>query len=244
MAEFFNFYTMEKIFALVDERISNKCRDALTERGFQVIRLPKIEALPAPIASHTDILTCKIGDTLFFSKPYFDSFFDTNSPLNTKNIRLIDDVQGATYPLDAIFNGLVINDKLFCKTESFSKEIINYAVSIGMEIISVKQGYPACTTLKISENCAITADKGMARALRLAGISVLDIENGGVALPPYEYGFIGGAAGVFHNEIYFLGDVQTHPDSDRIIEFIRKENKEPISLSDETLSDLGGIIFI
>ena len=235
---------MKQIFALVDERISDKCFDGLKNYGFLPIKLPKIDTLPAPIASHTDIITFKLYDKLFLSKSYFDAFFDILSPLCPEKIIATKELQGVNYPLDAIFNGLLMGDKLFCKMDTFSKEILLYAESLGIKAVNVKQGYPACTTLKISENAAITADRGMSRALRSQGISVLDIENGGVLLPPYEYGFIGGAGALYGDKVFFLGDIRNHPDSDKILSFIEENGRTAVSLSNEPLADLGGIAFI
>ena len=70
------------------------------------------------------------------------------------------------------------------------------------------------------------------------------IENGDISLPPYEYGFIGGAAGVYKNEVYFLGDISLHRSAKKICDAIRAEGFEPVSLSSEPLSDLGRILFI
>lgn len=235
---------MNDVFALVDERISDKCLDSLKSYGFLPIKLPKIEGLPTPIASHTDIITFNIHGKLFFSKSYFDAFFDVLSPLFSENIIVTPEMQGGKYPLDAIFNGLLIGDKLFCKCDTFSKEILAHAKKLGIKVISVKQGYPACTALKISENAAVTADRGMANALRGEGISVLDIENGGIYLPPYEYGFIGGAGALYGDTVFFLGDISKHPYADKILSFIKENGKRAVSLSDEPLSDLGGIVFI
>ena len=235
---------MNKTFALVDQRISDKCFRALCDHGFFPIKLRKMDILPSPISSHADILAFKLGNTLFFSKSYFEQNNDILSPLNPQNILLTKASQGSSYPLDAIFNGLVMKNTLFCKRDSFSEEIIGKAEDMQIKIVNVKQGYPACTTLKISENAIVTADRGMARALEGEGISVLLIENGGVLLPPYEYGFIGGAAGAYGDEIFFFGDLKLHPDAERISEFIERNGKRVISLSDEPLCDLGGIIFV
>ena len=235
---------MKHVFALVDERISEACLSGLKGHGFSPIRLSKIDGLPRPIASHADIITFKIGDRLFFSKEYFEKNSDVLSPLDINKVALTSDTQGVNYPLDAIFNGLLMGDKLFCKSDTFSKDILEYAGNLGIKTHHVKQGYPACTVLKISENAAITADLGMAKALVSEGISVLTICNGAVSLPPYEYGFIGGAGEVYGDNVYFLGDIYSHPEAQKILGFIKENGKTAICLSDEPLSDLGGIIFI
>ena len=235
---------MKESFVLVDERISESCCNSLTKEGFTLIKLPAVPSLPSAIASHVDIIAFKLRDKIFFSKAYFETFFDVAPPLDAQNIHLTERCQGVNYPLDAIFNGLLMGDKLFCKADSFSEEIISEASSLGIKILPVKQGYPACTVLKISDNAAITADKGMAKALRSEGISVLLIENGSISLPPYEYGFIGGAGEAFKDKVYFFGNIKTHADADRIIKFTEENGKRAFSLSDEPLADLGGMIFL
>ena len=84
----------------------------------------------------------------------------------------------------------------------------------------------------------------MAKVLNDNGIEVTLIREGHISLPPHEYGFIGGASGVFENKVYFFGDIKTHPDSDIIEEALRRAGLEPISLSSEPLCDLGGIVFL
>jgi hypothetical protein len=70
------------------------------------------------------------------------------------------------------------------------------------------------------------------------------INDGGISLPPHQYGFIGGASGVVGNRVYFFGNLDLHPDAKIIGEAITSEGFIPVSLSDEELSDFGGIIAI
>ena len=235
---------MSKNIVLVDGRISEGCIDSLLSLGYTPIKLPPMPTLPIAIASHTDILAFKINTRIFLSRAYFDMFTSILSPLKDYNLILTDESQGVNYPLDAIFNGLIMGDRLFCKKDSFSKEILAFCERIGMQIIPTKQGYPACTVLKISENAAITADRGMQKALLGAGIDVLLIDNGDISLPPYEYGFIGGAGEARGDDVYFFGDINSHRDAKKIIDFIEKHGKRAVSLSSNPLSDLGGMIFI
>ncbi|MBO5879670.1 MAG: hypothetical protein J6Q68_03890 [Clostridia bacterium] len=241
---------MNNSFAIVDSRISKKCEIALTERGYSVIKLSPMDILPKPIASHTDIILFRIENTLFLSKKYAaenKSSYELLRSLEKSsiiNIALTEEQQCENYPFDAIFNGLVMNGRLFCKSDTFSREIIEFAKKQGYKIVNTKQGYPACTTLKISETAAITADRGMAKTLEAEGISVLTVETGGISLPPYEYGFIGGCGGLCDGTVYFLGDIESHKNKEEIKDFVNKNFCHIESLSDERLSDLGGILFI
>lgn len=234
--------------ALVDSRITAEMEHALIRRGFKVIPLPPTKRLPSPIASHPDMLLFYHSDTVITSAEYCDdapfAFTDIREYSSKVRFQFVDEVQEVDYPRDAIFNAIVIGDKIFCRTESVSGSVLDYAKERGLRVVNVNQGYPACTTLPLSKKAAITADRGMARALSESGIRVTLIENGGILLPPYEYGFIGGAAGVFKDKVYFLGDITAHPSYHEILLACEEEKLTPVSLSSEKLTDLGRIIFI
>ena len=97
-------------------------------------------------------------------------------------------------------------------------ELLSFAEKRGLKICKTKQGYHACTTLALTKNSAITADEGIKKALTAEGIDVTLIENGDISLPPYEYGFIGGASFFDNNTLFTFGDVKKHKNgNDRII---------------------------
>lgn len=233
--------------ALVDERISEKCERALAKRGFFVIKLPPAKNLGQAMASHADMLLFSSGNTVISSAEYAAEnphiFSDIREFSRNAEMRFSSDIFSPEYPRDRIFNALVIENDIFIKPEHISDAILEYAKEKEFNIVRVNQGYPACTTLAFGKN-AITSDKGMAKALSDRGIRVTLIENGDIKLPPYEYGFIGGAAGVYKNEIFFFGNISHHRDFKKINEAISNAGYTPVSLSDEELSDLGGIIFL
>ncbi len=238
------------LFAIVDERLPVSFEQKLKNFGFTVIRLESDIKLSSAISAHTDMLLFKHGSTLIGSAHYFrrhpklsDEIFRSAKSFD---IRLCERDFEGTYPYDAIFNALVINKTLFCKSDTISPTILSYADEKNLKVVKVKQGYPACTTLSIGNSLAVTSDRGMANALSAEGIEVMlvpECEN--IKLPPYKNGFIGGSAGVFGNKIYFLGNARTLPYYVELSERARKAGYEIISLGGDTdlLLDLGGIIF-
>ena len=148
-----------------------------------------------------------------------------------------------TYPHDVHLNALRMGNKLFCRVESASTTLLASAEKNGLEIVNVKQGYPACTVLKLSDSAAITSDRGMAAILEKHGIRVTLIEQGDISLPPHEYGFIGGAGEVDGECLYFFGDPKKHRDGEKIITAAEDEGLKVVPLSSGQLRDLGGIIF-
>lgn len=238
------------LFAIIDERVSPICEARLKSRGFTVIKLPRDERLGAAVASHTDMLLFRDGNTVIASKEYINANENIKSALLSAfpslDLRLSDEALSKKYPSDAIFNAKIVGKKLYAKSDSVSKEIVRYAKEKGYGTISLNQGYPACTTLFADDGFAITADEGMRRALTLSGIEVLFIENSEkIKLPPYKYGFIGGTAGVFKNTVYFIGNLDAHPNAKEIKKALTKRGFLSVSLDEsaDSLFDLGGIIF-
>jgi len=210
--------------------------------------MPRCRTVSAPIASHPDMLLFRHNENIITSAEYCDvaayTFTEIREACPHVRISFVDEVQEYEYPNDAIFNALVMGNCLFCREESVSRAVLEYARECGLKTVNVNQGYPACTTLKLNEEVAVTADDGMARALSENGIKVFKISPYGVTLPPYEYGFIGGAAGVHGGFAYFLGNLDTHPDERVIKDACRAARVAPVSLSTGSLTDLGGIVFI
>ena len=233
--------------AIVDERISPACERSLLIDGFTVIKAPPSRKLSTPVSSHPDMLMFYHGGDIISSAEYCEGasfvFSDIREYCDSVSFTFTSDVFSEKYPYDAIFNALVIKDKIFIKTDTVSQAILEYAGKENLKIVPVKQGYPACTTLAFGSS-AITSDRGMKEALTSEGIEVTLIENGAISLPPYEYGFIGGCAGVYKNTVYFLGNIELHPDSEKIKTAIENAGYTVRSLSSEPLADLGRIIFI
>ncbi len=234
--------------AIVDCRISEKCERALLMYGFTVIKAPPSKRLGAAVKSHPDMLMFKHGNEIITSADYCDEaayvFSDIRELCPDVRISFTDECFENEYPKDAIFNVLVSGDKIYCRRASISSAVTDLAGRCALKIVNVNQGYPACTVLSLGEGVHVSADSGMARAIREAGETVYLIENGDIALPPHEYGFIGGAAGVYRGVVYFLGNLDSHRSADIIKEACRAARVRPVSLSDEPLVDLGRIIFI
>ena len=232
---------------LVDERLSEKCERALNIRGFNTIRLPRDPDLGEAVGSHPDTLLFYSGDEIITTADYCDRvsyiFSDIREANSNIRIKFTSDKRGKEYPNDCKMNALKIGNNIFFNPKCVSSVIAEYATEAGLKVNHVSQGYPACTVLAFGNN-AITADRGMAESLNKAGIKVTLIEEGHISLPPYQYGFIGGASGVFGNKVYFIGNIDLHPQSEIIRAAIVDAGFEVISLCDEPLADLGGLIFI
>ena len=231
---------------LVDERISAECYSSLQRCGFNVITLPKNPSLPEAIASHPDSLMFRYGDRLITTADYCDRaayiFSDLREYYPALKICFTADTLGKRYPDDCRFNALTVGKNLVCRSESISEAILRMAEKNGLSVVNSRQGYPACTTLLIDEGNAVTSDEGMARLLTSLSVSVSLISAGGISLPPYEYGFIGGASFVCGDSVYFFGDPLLHPDGEKIAEAVLRAGKRIVALSSAPLADIGGAL--
>lgn len=233
-------------YALVDERIPREALEALRLEGFTPLLFSKIDSLGEAVSSHPDMLAFVYGKSIITNRECYDKcrkVFLTLSEGAGADITVTEEGFSPDYPSDAIFNALVIGNKIFIKTDTASPAVLSLAQREELTPVHTRQGYPACTVLAFG-SAAITSDKGMARLLRKEGVRVTEICTGGISLPPHEYGFIGGASGVFENKVYFIGDLDSHPDGGIIKEAILAEGYTPVSLSKTELLDLGRIVFV
>lgn len=232
---------------LIDGRMSEECERALMLRGFYPIRLPCHKGLPEAISSHPDSLIFYLSNTLISPSEYceYAPYVFTDIRDRHPDIKLIfsSDELGKCYPEDCKMNAKALSGRLFAKEASLSPAIKEYCLSIGYDLVNVTQGYPACTALTFGSG-AISADPGLHKAFLSEGIDSTLIEKGGISLPPYDYGFIGGASGVYKDKIYFIGDYKSHPSASVIEEAAKRQGFTPISLTNAPLADLGGLIFL
>ncbi|MBQ7363867.1 MAG: hypothetical protein IJW48_05420 [Clostridia bacterium] len=237
------------MLAFIDERAPRDAVSALVLRGFYPVLLPPYSALGGAVASHTDMLIFRAGGTLIFHADYCCEHEERVKLIRelTKDaglaLRFISERAESKYPRDALLNALVMGNTVFCKTDTVAPAILEYAEAAGLRTVHVNQGYPACTVLKLSDTAAITSDRGMARALEGEGIRTTLISEGGIALPPYEHGFIGGAGGVFRDTVYFVGKIESHPSYNIIRKAAEREGLATVSLGSGGLLDVGGILF-
>ncbi len=235
------------MYALVDRRIGDSSLSALKSSGFEPILMPPAEYLAASVASHTDMLMFIGFGSLFCHVRYYEKnkeLIDRIISLSGLELMLSNEKTGDKYPFDVLFNACLLGDGLICNKKTVSKLILDAAQAHGREIIDVPQGYTKCSICPVGENAIITADKAIAKTCKASGIDVLHISEGHIFLPPYDYGFIGGAGGLCGNTVYFCGSVDLHPDGERIKKFCTENGAEFVSLSNERLQDVGTIFFI
>ncbi len=212
----------------------------LQDLDINVIPLSHNPYLDEEINNHADILAFNCNNEFLLVDEYIKGEIDpVLSGYKILSCRGIE----SPYPADIKLNATLLGNRLICNKQYASKELLSWAESNSIEIISTKQGYCKCNLCVVNDNAVITEDNSLSSLLKNCQIDVLKISKGFVGLSDKHYGFIGGAsAQISPNEIYFSGDLSEHPDYRDILSFLDMYNVEPIFNKSRKLSDFGGII--
>ena len=148
---------------------------------------------------------------------------------------------GNSYPNDCGLNICLFGDTVIYNKQTACKAIINH---LDDKIhIQCNQGYSKCLVCPVDDNSIITSDKGIAKSAKSHGLNVLEIAQGHIDLPGFQYGFIGGSAfKKSKDKLVFTGTLDQHPDKPRILDFINKRGVEAVYLTDRNIFDIGSIL--
>ena len=225
------------MLAFIGVNTNNRIISALEGIGVGVRLLGPHPSLNCPVDTHADMLMLIVGKTIFIHNGY-------QIPEVCENVIIsIPELLGAKYPSDILLNIAIVGKHAFANLKHASKTALNYLKANGYQLHHVSQGYAHCSTCIVSDNAIITSDEGIEEVAKELGIDVLLIESGHISLPPYDYGFIGGASGSTDDTVYFCGSLDYHPSGSSIREFISNHGKSIVELADMPLIDVGGIIF-
>lgn len=212
----------------------------LKSLSIEVIPVERCNDIQHGVSSHADMICHHVGDNNIFLYNYSENLKHTLESYGF-NVTYADLKLNPTYPNDIAFNVARVGEKLICNTKYTCNKII--AGIDKSNIINTAQGYAKCSVLVIDNNSIITSDPNIYTVAQKNGIDVLHISCGFIRLDGYEYGFIGGCGSKidFHT-LFLTGDVNSHPDSERIIDFTKKKGVDIICGSSKTLIDIGSII--
>lgn len=231
-----------KSLAIIDPRSPENIVKNLNREGFYTIYSPLCSVIDQPISGHPDIQMFIHNNNLFVH-PDIDTEFLSKIE-NYINIVSCPTKLSRRYPADVPYNIACVGKIALHKKVITEKNIQEYFLRNGIEIINTNQGYSKCSTLIVDESGIITADISIHNAAQSAGIESLLISQGYIDLPGYKYGFIGGASGRYLNTIYLTGTIDHHPDCGRIVHFIESRGKTLKYLSNRVIFDAGSIFFI
>ncbi|MBE7025487.1 MAG: hypothetical protein E7408_05475 [Ruminococcaceae bacterium] len=216
---------------------------AIPIAGITCIVPPPISVLPPSMQCHADLQLCHLGDRFMLAAPEVYTFYkDTLSPFGFE-ILCGETPVGSTYPKDVAYNIARVGNAAFLHPDYADPVALRFFRAEEIEIIPVRQGYTKCAVLPVDAQALITADPGIARAAQSAGVEVLKIQEGGVELAGFPYGFLGGAAGkIAADTVYVTGRLLHHPSRKEIYAFLQKRGIKIRERSIPIPIDIGSVL--
>ncbi len=218
----------------------NSIINAFNSLGIHVIPTYPCGILPMPEQMHADMQCIHTGDNRI---TVLENCHDLIKALMELGFEVTAYKKPVfpEYPHNVALNACISGDKLICNTKTVAEEI--FALFPENKIIHTKQGYTKCSCAVVSNNAIITSDENIAKACADAKIDCLKIRSGYIELKGFDYGFIGGCCGKISKDILcFCGELNTHPDCENIMAFMRNYKAFPESLCSGALNDIGGIL--
>lgn len=224
---------------LLGEEYLNRLERPLQDLGIAVIPLPADPDLAEPVRSHADMSVLHLGGRRFIAAK------KAGKELCSAGIFAMDaqSPRAKSYPLDVGLNVCIIGENAFLNIDYADGRAVEELKALNYKIHHVSQGYAKCSVCVVSETHVITQDSGIYLAALGTGLEALKIRHGGIALPGYDSGFLGGCCGkTGPDRLAFTGRLSAHPDCAAILDFLKRASVEPVYLSDEPVFDVGGII--
>lgn len=233
-------------FAITGSSLRSDDELGLIKNGFETIKIPPCESIVGAVSTHADAVLFFLRDRLFLPKAYYEKnseIIERILSVGSLTPVLTESLPHSPYPHDVPLCALNLSsDAVIANRRHLAPEIVKYCDENAIPIYNTKQGYAKCTAAYMGG--IISADRSTLAAAESGGFASLKISEGHVLLDGYDYGFIGGASGFDGNDLYFCGDLDSHPDGSRVREFCGNMGIACVSLSSLPLHDVGSIFFI
>lgn len=216
---------------------------SLEKKNIKVIKTIKCQRVDKSIAYHPDIVLHPINyNTLIIAPSVFPYYKEKLKGLNLNLIQGEKELS-CKYPADIAYNvGRIY--KYAIHNFKYTDELLKfYLKKEGLDFIDIKQGYAKCSISIVDERSVITSDISIYNKLKKLGFNVLKINPGNIKLEGQNYGFIGGSTGnTSKDEFVLSGTLESHPEKEKIEEFLLLKNKKIEYLSKKHIIDIGTII--
>lgn len=226
-------------FVIVDYRTAAETLNSLSGYFENIVKTNKKSTYEA-VCGHPDISICRIKSDEIVVCPSDYEYY--KSLLRGFKLSCGISEPAAEYPYDVCYNAACFGNTAvhnFRYTDKITLAVIEQKFS---KRINVNQGYSKCSICEFEDNSAITDDEGIYNKLKSSGIDVLKISKGDVKLKGMNYGFFGGATGVFENNLFLNGELKYHRDADKINSFLKKHGINIIELKKGFITDIGSIL--
>ena len=233
---------MKKV--IVNCKTPFKMRETLLKIGCEIILSNEIDGNNSLIKFHPDIQLHVLDKKNIVCAPSCYEYYKSILPNEINIIKGKMEVD-VTYPYDCAYNVARVGEYVICNTNTTDKTILDYYKN-QKHIIHVNQGYAKCNICIIDENTILTEDIGIHNTIVHSKLQLNSylIPKGSILLKHFPYGFIGGASGKIENNLFWYGNISTHPSYNTIYDIVNKRGVKMISLSSDPVEDFGSIIFL
>ena len=171
---------------LIGKRYEPLLAQGLAALGVEPLWLPDNDAIDPRLAGHADLSVFAAGTSVIAAKGIYPHIVN-NLTNRGYTVRQAEREQGPDYPKDA---GLCV-----CTTGKYTiydptaadPAVLPFLTG---KLIEVRQGYARCAAAVVDDHSIITADAGVSRAAKNAGMDVLDIAPGYIELKGHSHGFV------------------------------------------------------
>jgi hypothetical protein len=213
--------------ALIDGSTRESVVSNLEKLGVRTIKTLKCTMLYEAVSSHPDMFIHHLGGGDIVAAPNAPS--KTLEELSGFGFNIIKGHKTITgkYPDDIAYNVARIDNYVVCNTAHTDSVLLEYFRNSGIKLIDVKQGYSKCSTCIAGKGIIITSDEGIYKSLLPYDFEILKICSGFIELKGMDYGFIGGTSGLISDKkLAFAGNIEVHPDFDKILKFLSRNDIE------------------
>lgn len=219
---------------------ADKAIDTLHSFGIKTYLIQKHSDLPKPVCSHADLQMLHLCDNRILTS---GEHLCAGELQKNFSVKIIGEALGNRYPDDIKLNCKLLGNKIFLNKKTIAREILEFADLVGLDVINVNQGYTGCSICAVNESAIITDDESVFSAAQIFLNDALLISKGSIRLKGYGYGFIGGCCGkLSYNKLAVNGRIESHTDKYKIIDFCERYGIEIVELTNEVLTDIGGIL--
>jgi len=227
---------------IADKKIQNSASESL-EKLAEVLWFETEGICYNAISGHADVFFCKFEDVLVVAPncpDYALAFLDKHKV----NYVLGYEKVGAKFPETVKYNALINSEYLIHNLKYTDRKILELAEEKKLKLINIKQSYTRCTSLFLNKHKLLTSDELFYNKMTGLGFNVLLIKSKKIKLEGFEFGFIGGCAGVSDGKIVFTSSISKLEESCEIRQFCESSGIEIIELTCEVMTDIGGLIFL
>ncbi len=230
---------------IVSYKADPKFIKILEKLNIEVIFTKKHKNLPEPVDDHPDLVILPLEEKiLLVEKNHYEYYKEKLEKYDIKIIPTKKSI-GSIYPEDVLLNVACFKEYYIGKTDIIDLKAREYFKKKKRKPLLVNQGYANCSSLIASEDLLITQDKSIYKALIKEGLHSYLLPQGGIVLPGYSTGFIGGTYGMINDTVMvFYGDLDRFIHKEELKFLLEKESIDLIYPKGIEFVDRGSMIGI